>query len=70
MVSFNKKLIWSALAVAVATTPALAQRQHHQAQSQGEYTNAQAPLHYPYGGVNTTGSAEKAQSGAEFNLGH
>jgi hypothetical protein len=67
MKSFNKKLIWSLSAVALFATPALAQRQHHQAQSR-DYVNSQVPLHYPDGSVKS-GSAETTQSGAEFNLG-
>jgi hypothetical protein len=68
MTSLNKKLLWSALAIAMLTTPALAQR-HHRAASQA--TNAQLPspaLQYPNGDLKS-GSAPNAEYGAEFNLG-
>jgi hypothetical protein len=68
MTSLNKKLLWSALAIAVLTTPALAQRQHRPA---SHATNAplQSPaLQYPNGDLKT-GSAQNAEYGAEFNLG-
>jgi hypothetical protein len=68
MRSLNKKLLWSALAIAVITTPALAQRQHR---STSQATNAQLQspaLQYPNGELKT-GSARNAEYGAEFNLG-
>ena len=66
--TLNKKLIGSALAIAMLTTPALAQR-HHRPASQAP--NAQVPspaLQYPNGELKT-GSAQNADYGAEFNLG-
>jgi hypothetical protein len=68
MTSLNKKMIWSALAVAMLTTPALAQR-HHRPASQEPNAQLQSPaLQYPNGGLKT-GSAQNADYGAEFNLG-
>jgi hypothetical protein len=68
MTSLNKKLIWSALAIAVLTTPALAQR-HHRPVSQAPNAQLQSPApQYPFGGLKT-GSAQNAESGEEFNLG-
>ncbi len=68
MTSMNKKLIWSALAIAMLTTPALAQR-HHRPASQQSNAQLQSPtLQYPNGGLKT-GSANSAEYGAEFNLG-
>jgi hypothetical protein len=68
MTPLNKKLIWSALAVAMLTTPALAQR-HHRPASQAPNTQLQRPvLQYPNGSLKS-GSAQGAEYGAEFNLG-
>ncbi len=53
MTSMNKKLIWSALAIAMLTTPSLAQR-HHRPASQQSNAQLQAPtLQYPNGGLKT-----------------
>lgn len=68
MRSLNKKLLWSALAIAVLTTPALAQRQHR-VTSPATNAQLQSPTpQYPNGDLKT-GSARNAESGAEFNLG-
>jgi hypothetical protein len=64
----NKKLLWSALAIAVLTTPALAQHQHRLG-SQATHARVQSPaLQYPNGELKT-GSARNAEYGAEYNLG-
>ena len=71
MKSLNMKLAFSALAIAMLATPALA-KTHRQAKDVQDYTGTAsvqpAPEHYP-NGASRTGSAESIQSGAEFNLG-
>jgi hypothetical protein len=68
MTSLDKKLLWTALAIAMLTTPALAQR-HHRPASQAPNARLQGPvLQYPNGDLKT-GSAQNAEYGAEFNLG-
>ncbi len=68
MTSLNKKLLWTALAIAVLTTPALAQRQHRRPAPATNASLQSAPLRYPSGDLQT-GSAHNAEYGAEFNLG-
>jgi hypothetical protein len=67
MTSLNKTLIWSALAIAMLTTPALAQR-HHRPAAQPNAQLQSPALQYPNGDLKT-GSAQNAEYGAEFNLG-
>jgi hypothetical protein len=67
MTSLNKTLIWSALAIAMLTTPALAQR-HHRPATQPNAQLQSPALQYPNGDLKT-GSAQNAEYGAEFNLG-
>jgi hypothetical protein len=71
MKSLNMKLAFSALAIAMLATPALA-KTHHQARDGQDYVGSAsvqpAPEHYPNGG-SRSGTAESVQSGAEFNLG-
>ena len=73
MIPLNKKkLIWSALAVVMLTTPALAQRQHRPVQSPGSANtlSERSVPHYPNGGDgNGAGTARSREPGAEFNLG-
>jgi|GEM_PF-2058046 hypothetical protein len=78
MISRNVKLALSVVAVSMLATPALAQRQHQrfpsaQLQQMRGYMDgadpAAAPLHYPNGGADRTGSLESQESGAAFNLG-
>jgi hypothetical protein len=65
MTSLNNKLIWSVLAIAMLTTPALAQRRHHPA-SQEPTAQLQSPA---LQSADRAGSAANADYGAEFNLG-
>ena len=68
MASLNNKLIWSALAIAMLATPALAQR-HHRPASQEPNAQAQSPtLQYPNGSLKS-GSGQNVDYGTEFNLG-
>ena len=65
MKSLTRKLLLSALAVAVVATPALAQRPHRLAPAQR--ANVYSVPTYP-NPVTRSGSAESVESGAAFNL--
>jgi uncharacterized protein YdeI (BOF family) len=68
MKSINTKLALAALAIAMLATPALAQRQHHQVQSQSQpqYTPSNDTPRYP-NPVIRSGSQASVDSGAEFD---
>jgi hypothetical protein len=68
MKSFNTKLALAALGIAMLATPALAQRQHHQTQSQVQSAPVNDLTGYP-NPVTRTGSEAQQQSGATFNEG-
>jgi hypothetical protein len=71
MKSFNTKLALSAVAIAMLATPALAARSHARVTERPVYDTTQSVQQqvgtYPNGAAKT-GTAENAESGAEFNL--
>ena len=71
MNSLNTKLAFSALAIAMLTTPALAARSHGRVDQRPTYDmiqNGQQQIGSYPNGAPKTGTADSVESGAEFNL--